>query len=79
MAAAHRAALKLLDGSLNSSLPAVEMAKLLNAAERMMRIYQGALLTLQKIRNDKRRGILKMAILRATSRKRLAVALRLQV
>jgi hypothetical protein len=50
MAAAHRAAMKLLDRSLNSSLPPVEMARLSNASARMMQIYQEALLTLQKLR-----------------------------
>lgn len=50
MAAAHRAAMKLLDSSLNSSLPPVEMARLSNASARMMQIYQEALLTLQKLR-----------------------------
>ncbi len=50
MAAAHRAAMKLLDSSLNSSLPPVEMARLSNASARMMQIYQEAVLTLQKLR-----------------------------
>jgi len=50
MAAAHRAAMKLLDKSLNSSLSPVEMARLSNASARMMQIYQEALLTLQKLR-----------------------------
>jgi hypothetical protein len=53
MAAAHCAAMKLiargLDG-LDGSLPPVEMARLSNAAARMMQIYQEGLLTLQKIR-----------------------------
>jgi hypothetical protein len=50
MAAAHRAAMKLTGDSLNGSLPPVEMARLSNAAARMMQIFQEALLTLQKIR-----------------------------
>jgi centrosomal CEP104-like protein len=50
MAAAHRAAMKQLDRSLNSSLPPVEMARLSNSAARMRQIYQEALLTLQKLR-----------------------------
>jgi hypothetical protein len=50
MAAAHRAAMKQLDYSLNSSLPPVEMARLSNSAARMMQIYQEALLALQKLR-----------------------------
>jgi len=49
MAAAHRAAMKLLASSLNNSLPPVEMARLSNASARMMQIYQEALLTLQKL------------------------------
>jgi hypothetical protein len=50
MAASHRAAMKLLDGSLNSSLPPVEMARLSNASACMMQISQEAVLTLQKLR-----------------------------
>jgi hypothetical protein len=50
MAAAHRAAMKLLDTSLNRSLPPVEMVRLSNASARMMQIYQEAVLTLQKLR-----------------------------
>jgi hypothetical protein len=50
MAAAHRAAIKLLDNSLNSSVPLGEMARLSNASARMMQIFQEALLTLQKLR-----------------------------
>jgi hypothetical protein len=50
MAAAHRAAMKLLASSLNNSLPPVEMARLSNASARMMQIYQEAVLTLQKLR-----------------------------
>jgi hypothetical protein len=50
MAAAHRAAMKLIESSLNSSLPPVEMARLSNASARMMQIYQEAVLTLQKLR-----------------------------
>ena len=53
MAAAQCAAMKLitrgLDG-LDGSLPPVEMARLTNAAARMMQVYQEALLTLQRIR-----------------------------
>jgi hypothetical protein len=50
MAAAHRAAMKLTAMSLNISLPPVEIARLSNAAARMMQVYQEGLLTLQKIR-----------------------------
>jgi len=50
LAAAHRAAMKLTASSLNTPLPPVEMARLSNAAARMMQVYQEGLLTLQKIR-----------------------------
>jgi hypothetical protein len=50
MAAMHRAAMKLTASCLNTNLPPVEMARLSNAAARMMQVYQEALLTLQKIR-----------------------------
>jgi hypothetical protein len=48
MAAAHRAAMKLTAWSLNASLPPVEIARLSNAAARMMQVCQEGLLTLQK-------------------------------
>jgi hypothetical protein len=50
MAAMHRAGMKLVASSLNTSLPPVEMARLSNAAARMMQVYQEAFLALQKIR-----------------------------
>ena len=50
MAAAHRAAMKLTGRSLNSSIPVAEVARLSNAAARMMQVYQEALITLQKFR-----------------------------
>jgi hypothetical protein len=50
MAAMHRAAMKLTARSLDLSSAPVEMARLSNAAARMMQVYQEALLTLQKIR-----------------------------
>ena len=50
MAAAHHAAMKLLARGTDSRMPPVEMARLTNAAARMMDTYQSALLTLQKIR-----------------------------
>jgi len=51
LAAAHLAAMKLLASSLtNASLPPVQMARLSNAAARMMQVYQERLLTLQKLR-----------------------------
>ena len=50
MAAAHRAAMKLTADSLNRNLPPVEMARLSNAAARMMQVYQEGLLALHKMR-----------------------------
>ena len=54
MAAAHQAAMKLVaraEGTYGGgSLPTVEMARLSNAAARMMQVFQEGLLTLQKIR-----------------------------
>jgi len=46
----HRAAMKLTADSLNRNLPPVEMARLSNAAARMMQVYQEGLLTLHKMR-----------------------------
>ena len=51
MAAAHRAAMKMTANSLTASLQPAEVARLSNAAARMMQVYQEALLTLQKIRS----------------------------
>ena len=51
MAAMHRAAMKATARSLEPELPPLEMARLSNAAARMMQVYQEALLTLQKVRN----------------------------
>jgi hypothetical protein len=51
MAAMHCAAMKLASRSLDNVMPPVEMARLSNAAARMMQVYQEALLTLQKIRS----------------------------
>ena len=50
MAAMHCAAMKLTSRSLDNTMPPVEMARLSNAAARMMQVYQEAFLTLQKIR-----------------------------
>ena len=50
MAAAHCAAMKLTASSLDMSGVPVEMARLSNAAARMMQVYQEGLLTLQRIR-----------------------------
>jgi hypothetical protein len=50
MAAAHRAAMKITARSLAMDGVPAEMARLSNAAARMMQVYQEALLTLQKLR-----------------------------
>ncbi len=50
MAAAHHAAMKLMARGIDSRMPPVEMARLTNAAARMMDTYQAAFLALQKIR-----------------------------
>ena len=50
MAAAHHAAMKLMARGTDSRLPPAEMARLTNAAARMMDTYQTAFLTLLKIR-----------------------------
>ena len=51
MAAMHCAAMKLVASSLRDNLPPVEVARLSNAAARMMQVYQDAFLALQKIRS----------------------------
>jgi len=51
MAAMHSAAMKLVASSLRDGLPPVEVARLSNAAARMMQVYQDAFLALQKIRS----------------------------
>jgi hypothetical protein len=50
MAAMHRAAMKLTARSLEFESQPVEMARLSNAAARMMQVYQEAFLALQKLR-----------------------------
>ena len=50
MAAAHHAALTLIAHAADPQLPPVEMARLTNAAGRMMDVYQAGVLTLQKLR-----------------------------
>jgi hypothetical protein len=57
MAAAHRAAMRLVARVGDGGLPIVEMARLSNAAARMMQIYQEAFLTLQKIRTGGRQTV----------------------
>jgi hypothetical protein len=51
MAAAHRAAMKMLGQSVRVSNYPVEVARLSNAAARMMQVYQEGLLALQKLRS----------------------------
>lgn len=50
LAAAHFAAMKLTGYSFHNSPPPVEMARLSNAAARMMQVFQEGLLTLQKLK-----------------------------
>lgn len=50
MAAMHRAAMKLTARTFDFTEQPIEMARLSNAAARMMQVYQEALLALQKIR-----------------------------
>ncbi len=58
IAAAHRAAMNLTAWSLNTALPPVEVARLSNAAARMMQMYQEGLLTLQKLRTGGKQTVL---------------------
>ncbi len=51
MAAAHRAAMKMLGQSVRVSNYPVEVVRLSNAAARMMQVYQEGLLALQKLRS----------------------------
>jgi hypothetical protein len=57
MAAMHRAAMKLTARSLDFSSEPVEMARLSNAAARMMQVYQEAFLALQKIRTGGKQAV----------------------
>ena len=50
MAAAHESAMRPVGRSSDDRLPAVEQARLSNAAARMMQVFQEGFLTLQKIR-----------------------------
>ena len=50
MAAAHHTAMKLMARGTDTRLPPVEVARLTNAAARLMQVYQEALLALFKIR-----------------------------
>jgi hypothetical protein len=57
MAAAHRAAMKLMSTTLNDTLPPVEVARLSNATARMMQVYQEGLLVLNRIRTGGRQTV----------------------
>jgi hypothetical protein len=48
MAAAHRVAMKQLSRALNDSLPVAEMARISNAAARLMQVFQEALSTIHR-------------------------------
>ncbi len=57
LAAIHRAAMKLVARSLDMYDHPVEAARLSNAAERAMQLYQEGLLTLQKLRTGGRQTV----------------------
>jgi hypothetical protein len=58
MAAGHRVAMKQLSMALNETLPMVEIARISNAAARMMQVCQEALLTIHRIRVGGRQTVL---------------------
>jgi hypothetical protein len=58
MAAGHRVAMKQLSLALNETLPIVEIARISNAAARMMQVCQEALLTIHRIRAGGRQTVL---------------------
>jgi hypothetical protein len=58
MAAGHRVAMKQLGMALNETLPIVEIARISNAAARMMQVCQEALLTIHRIRVGGRQTVL---------------------
>jgi hypothetical protein len=58
MAAGHRVAMKLLSMTLKETLPMVEIARISNAAARMMQVCQEALLTIHRIRAGGRQTVL---------------------
>jgi hypothetical protein len=58
MAAGHRVAMKQLSMALNETLPMVEIARISNAAARMMQVCQEALLTIHRIRAGGRQTVL---------------------
>jgi hypothetical protein len=58
MAAGHRVAMKQLSMALNETLPIVEIARISNAAARMMQVCQEALLTIHRIRAGGRQTVL---------------------
>jgi hypothetical protein len=58
MAAGHRVAMKQLSMALNEALPIVEIARISNAAARMMQVCQEALLAIHRIRVGGRQTVL---------------------
>jgi hypothetical protein len=58
MAAGHRVAMKQLSMALNETLPIVEIARISNAAARMMQVCQEALLTIHRMRVGGRQIVL---------------------
>jgi hypothetical protein len=58
MAAGHRVAMKQLSMALNETLPIVEIARISNAAARMMQVCQEALLTIHRMRLGGRQIVL---------------------
>jgi hypothetical protein len=57
MAAGHRLAMREISKALNEPLPPVEVARLSNAAARMMQVCQEALLTIHRIRTGGRQTV----------------------
>jgi hypothetical protein len=58
MAAGHRVAMRLMSKALNDPLPPVEVARLSNAAARMMQVCQEALLTIHRIRTGGKQTVI---------------------
>jgi hypothetical protein len=58
MAAGHRVAMKQLSMALNETLPIAEIARISNAAARLMQVCQEALLTIHRIRAGGRQTVL---------------------
>lgn len=58
LAAAHFAAMRLLERTASTTLPPVEAARLTNAAARMMEVYQAGCLALQKLKTGGEQRVL---------------------